>query len=607
VLTYQACEPYRTTGPCVDETKWGELLRNTGFSGCDIVAHDFDDERLYETSAIISTAVNDSQPRNQMAVEIILDPLSETQTQLASAISEGLSKEGYDKVRQIPMTADVGTELSPEAFQVSLLEVEHPLLYKMDCDEFRRLHDLISNTKSLLWVNGGGGTQPSPKFRLCDGLLRVVGEEDQGSRLCILSLEKSSCVNHQAEQIQKVLQSRMQDSERGADSEFTEIGGLLHVGRLVAASSINREVALKKSAQHELVRDFGAEPALSLQIGSPGLLNTLHFAENSSLQQPLGPNEIEIRVQAVGLNFLDVLIALGRLNSQSLGFEFAGEVVRVGNACVKFQMGDRVVAYHPSKFANYVRIREDMAVMKAPDNGLSFEETAAIPIVYGTAWLTLNHTARLQPGESVLIHSGAGGTGQAAIQIAHYLGATVFTTVSSSAKKQFLMQEYNIPEERIFSSRNTLFAKGIRRLTGGRGVDVVLNSLSSDQLVASWECVAPYGRFVEIGKNDIITNSKLSMAQFLKNVSFHGVDLSTMAGDRPQLLVTALQEIFALIDAGKLSPKSVEIYGISEIEQAFRHMQSGKNIGKTVLSMRPTDQVKVGKPLHAWCAVVDHF
>ncbi|KAL2793731.1 polyketide synthase [Aspergillus keveii] len=589
---WRGSESYRTAGPCIDEVKWDELLHNNGFSGCDIVAHDFDDERLYETSAIISTAVDDSQPRNQMAVEIILDSQSQTQTQLASAISESLFKAGIDQVRHVPMSADVGTELSPEAFQVSLLEVEHPLLYRMDCNDFQHLHDLISNTKSLLWVNGGGGTQPCPKFRLCDGLLRAVGEEDQESRLCVLSLEQSSCVNHQAEKILKVLQSRMQESDRGADTEFTEIGGLLHVGRLVNATSINREVALKKSAQHELVRDFGAEPALSLHIGSPGLLNTLHFAEDSSLQKPLGPNEIEIRVRAVGLNFLDVLIALGRLNSQSLGFEFAGEVVRVGHACVKFHLGDRVVAYHPSKFANYVRIREDMAVMKVPDNGLSFEETAAIPIVYGTAWLTLNHTARLQPGESVLIHSGAGGTGQAAIQIAHYLGATVFTTVSSSAKKQFLMQEYNIPEERIFSSRNTLFAKGIRRLTGGRGVDVVLNSLSSDQLVASWECVAPYGRFVEIGKNDIITNSKLSMAQFLKNVSFHGVDLSTMAEDHPQLLLTALQEIFALIDVGKLSPKSVEIYGISEIEQAFRHMQSGRNIGKTVLSMRPTDQVK---------------
>ncbi|KAL2835360.1 hypothetical protein BJY01DRAFT_252737 [Aspergillus pseudoustus] len=589
---WRGSESYRTAGPCVDEVKWDELLRNTGFSGCDIVAHDFDIGCLHETSVIISTAVDDSQARNQQAVEIILDPLNQAQTELASLISEGLYKAGNDRVRPIPMTADIGSTLSPVAFQVSLLEIENPFLYSMDCDEFRHLHSLISNTKSLLWVNGGGGAQRCPKFRLCDGLFRAVGEENQGSRLCILSLEQSACVDHQAEQIRKVLLSRMQDSDRRADSEFTEIGGLLHVGRLVNASSINREVALRKSAQHELVREFGAESALSLQVGSPGLLNTLHFVEDSSLQQPLGPNEIEIWVRAVGLNFLDVLIALGRLNRRSLGFEFAGEVVRVGHACEKFQLGDRVVAYYPSNFANYVRVREDMAVMKAPNNGLSFEETAAMPIVYGTAWLTLNHTARLQPGESVLIHSGAGGTGQAAIQVAHYLGATVFTTVSSPTKKRFLMQEYNIPEERIFSSRNTLFAKGIRRLTGGRGVDVVLNSLSSDQLVASWECVAPYGRFVEIGKNDILINSKLSMAQFKNNVSFHGFDASAMVEDRPQLLVTALQEILLLIDAGKLSlPKPVEIYGISEIEQAFRHMQSGKNIGKTVLSLRSTDQV----------------
>ncbi|KAF7179631.1 hypothetical protein CNMCM7691_008680 [Aspergillus felis] len=588
---WRGSESYRQSGPCVDEVKWGELLQYAGFSGCDIVVHDYDDDRCHETSMIVSTAVNDYQSQNLKGVDIILNPQSQTQIQLASKIRECLLKAGIEQVKQVPMIEDLSEKLSPEKFHISLLEVEHPFLYGMNRDEFQRLHGLIIQTNNLLWVNGGGGLQPCPKFRLGDGLFRVVTEEDPSTKLCILSLERSSCLDHQSEQILKVLLAMMEDSDRMADTEYTEIGGLLHVGRLVNASSINQEVTLRKTPQQTLVGEYGAGPPLCLQIGTPGLLNTLHFIEDKSLQQHLGHNEIEIRAEAVGLNFRDVLTALGRLDSQTLGGEFAGEVVRVGHSCERFQPGDRVVAYYPSNFANYVCVQEDMAVIKIP-NELSFEDAAAIPVAYGTAWLTLNRIARLQPGESALVHSGAGGTGQAAIQVAQYLGATVFTTVSSQAKKNFLIHEYGIPEEHISSSRNTLFAKGIRRLTGGKGVDVVLNSLSSDELVASWECMAPYGRFVEIGKHDILSNTKLPMAQFMKNVSFNAFDLAAMMQDRPQLLITALQEILSLIKAGKLSlSNSVQVYGISEIEQAFRHMQSGRNIGKTVLKLRPTDQV----------------
>ncbi|GFF87206.1 hypothetical protein IFM53868_05068 [Aspergillus udagawae] len=589
---WRGSESYRQSGPCVDEVKWGELLQYSGFSGCDIVMHDYDDDRCHETSMIVSTAVNDYQSQNPKGVDIILNPLSQKQIQLASKIGECLLKAGIEQVTHVPMIEGLSEKLSPEKFHISLLEVEHPFLYGMNRDEFQRLHDLIIRTNNLLWVNGGGGLQPCPKFRLGDGLFRVVIEEDPSTMLCILSLERSSCLDHQSKQIVKVLLAMMEDSDRMADTEYTEIGGLLHVGRLVNASSINQKVTLRKTPQQTLMGEYGAGPPLCLQIGTRGLLNTLHFIEDKSLQQHLGHNEIEIRAEAVGLNFRDVLTALGRLDSRTLGGEFAGEVVRVGHSCERFQPGDRVVAYYPSNFANYVRVQEDMAVIKIPNNLLSFEDAAAIPVAYGTAWLTLNRIAKLQPGESVLVHSGAGGTGQAAIQVAQYLGATVFTTVSSLTKKSFLIHEYGIPEERIFSSRNTLFVKGIRLLTGGKGVDVVLNSLSSDGLVASWECVAPYGRFVEIGKHDILSNTKLPMAQFMKNVSFNAFDLAAMMQDRPQLLVTALQEILSLIEAGKLSPSnSVQVYGISEIEQAFRHMQSGRNIGKTVLKLRPTDQV----------------
>ncbi|PKY05111.1 KR-domain-containing protein [Aspergillus campestris IBT 28561] len=598
-------ETYRTMNPCVDEAKWDELLKEAGYSGCDVVVTDYNDERCHECSMIVSTAVIDEPTRpSHPAINIILNPLSTVQLKLAARLSKLLQNAGIDNITQLTFQDCLSNKVTPDALSICLLETQDEFLYDIDELDFINFRDLLTHTRSLLWVDGGGGHQPNPKFRLIDGLFRVISDENQNTRLTILSLEPISTAEHQAEQILKIVTSIMGDMDKHLDTEYVEIDGMLHVGRLVHASSLNQEVATKKLPQQTETRTFGGDLPLRLEVGTPGLLNTLHFVEDKRMQAPLKPNEIEIRSKAVGLNFRDVLIALGRLNSNTLGGEFAGEVTRVGDECHKFKPGDRVVVYHPSHYANYVRVREDMAVIKIPGDWLSFVDAAAMPVTYGTAWLTLNRIAQLQRGESVLIHSGAGGTGQTAIRIAQYLGATIFTTVSSESKKQFLMDQYNIPGEHIFSSRNTLFAKGIRRLTGNKGVDVVLNSLASDEFIASWESIAPYGLFVEIGKNDILSNSKLPMGQFEKNVSFSAFDLVAMSVDRPQLVISALEEVFDLIEGRKLPvPQSAQIYEVGEIEQAFRQMQSGKNMGKAVIELRDDDQVEAvmdTKPTYAF-------
>ena len=154
-------------------------------------------------------------------------------------------------------------------------------------------------------------------------------------------------------------------------------------------------------------------------------------------------------------------------------------------------------------------------------------DAAAIPAKSGLAWAVIHDIARIQTGESILIHAAAGGTGQAAIQIARYLVATVFVTAGSQSKKQLLIDEHGIAEAYIFYSRDTRFAKGINRMIKGRGVDVVIKSLTGESLVASWECIASYGLSIEIGKRDIASNAKLPMFSFCKNASFIGFDAST--------------------------------------------------------------------------------
>ena len=300
--------------------------------------------------------------------------------------------------------------------------------------------------------------------------------------------------------------------------------GILHINRLVEAKKPNEHVFLR-TAQPVRTREFEGFPPLKLNVRTPGLLDSLEFVEDTSFEESLAPDEIEVDVQAIGVNFKDCLIILGRVDSEKIGSKFAGIALSVGARCSQFQQGDRVTVFDFECYRTRVRVKEGQAV-KIPD-GMSFVEAASIPTTFSSAYYSLIEVARLQREESVLIHAGSGGTGQAAIQLAAHIGAEIFTTVSSMQKKRLLMEIYNLDEDHIFYSRDISFADGIKRMTGGQGVDVVLNSLSGDGVTASWGFVAPFGRFLEIGRHDIDSGGQLPMAPFIKNLSFIGVACRT--------------------------------------------------------------------------------
>jgi NADPH:quinone reductase-like Zn-dependent oxidoreductase len=206
-------------------------------------------------------------------------------------------------------------------------------------------------------------------------------------------------------------------------------------------------------------------------------------------------------------------------------------------------------------FSTYARC-PTTSVAQIPDT-MSFEVAATIPVVFCTAYYSLFDLGQLQPGERVLIHAGAGGVGQAAIMVAQMIGADIFVTVGSLDKKRFLMTQYGISEDRIFYSRDTSFARGIRRATGGVGVDVVINSLAGDLLRETWECLAPFGRFIEIGKADITKNTRLDMLPFENNVTFASVDLTKVAKFRPQLMKRLMGDVCRLVHEKSVHPISV--------------------------------------------------
>jgi NADPH:quinone reductase-like Zn-dependent oxidoreductase len=587
-------ETHCQSGRFIAELQWDELLRQTGYSGLDVSMPDLKDKALNECSLMISTAVEDELNSTLLGIEVVYDPAQTDQLALAHSIADQCESLGCSPVHRVSISEALEGQQNDETLRVFILELQRPVLTSVQQESFEQMQTLLSSTLHGLWITQGGGVLPNkPHFRLAEGLLRVLMEENSRRKLHLLSIEDNEGALGASQQISKLVRFLSSGAAKEADTEYLEQDGILHIPRVVTPSQLNEIMSQKSSKQQQTVQSFDCQIPLQLDATSPGLITGFKFIEDTPAHDPLKANEIEITVKCAGVNFRDVLIAVGQLKASHTGSECSGIISRVGDAVTKFQVGYSVAALGDGCFATSIRVQENGPVVKIPA-GISFEEAAALPVNYATAYVALHNVARIQPGESVLIHSGTGGTGQAAIQIAKNVGATVFVTVGSQSKKQFLVDTYQIPESNIFSSRTTLFAQAIKHRTGNKGVDVVLNSLAGESLLASWECMAPYGRFLEIGKRDILSNQGLPMAQFLRNVTYSGVDLAAMSVERPEVCAAALEKVFALVQEGKLHPSQpIHQHGVGDIEKAFRILQGGQHVGKMVLEMRPDDQVTV--------------
>ena len=349
------------------------------------------------------------------------------------------------------------------------------------------------------------------------------------------TLEISPAEENLAELVVKVFQKVSAGDEATKlepDREWAVDRGMIKIGRYYPFS------LSQKLAASPICNEKG-NCVKSLQIGKPGLLESLRW-EASSVSDTLPEGDVEIEVRAVGLNFRDLLASMGTILSDtaSLGTEFSGIVCRICSCLSSandLKIGDRVMGFAlHGCMATKIR-SSSTQVLKIPES-LSFDDAATMPICFATAVRSLLDVGQVKAGQSVLIHSAAGGLGKAAIQICKYLGAEIFATVGGDEKRQHLISACSIPGNRIFNSRDDSFTSGIMSATNGQGVDVVLNSLSGNLLHASWRCVAKFGKLIELGKKDLMGHAMLDMQPFLANRSYCCVELFELTRERPQLM-----------------------------------------------------------------------
>ncbi|MER7702346.1 type I polyketide synthase [Kitasatospora sp. NPDC097605] len=405
------------------------------------------------------------------------------------------------------------------------------------------------------------------------GFVRVLSHEQPELRPAVLDVERRTT----AEEVAAELLSCPDEQD-----EVAHRGGTRYLARLRNAPLDERE------RRHSAV-DRRCD-RVALHLARPGDLDSFEFVAQSR-RRP-GPGEVEVRVDATSVNFINVLQAMGVYQRFNAGeeradvcaFDGAGVITAVGDGVRNAQVGDRVAAMfvdgaESAVMSSFATVRDD-CLLPVP-RAVRTRDAAGLPCAYLTAWYALRHLARLRPGEKVLIHSASGGTGLAALNLARVLRAEVWATAGSEAKRDYLR---GLGVEHVMDSRTLDFAEQVRELTGGRGVDVVLNSLTGPAQSAGLGLLAHRGRFIELGKRDIYADTRLGLLPFRRNTSFAGVDVLMMMRQDPALLAEGYRELTALLADGTLPLLPVTEHPVAEAASVFHTMAAARHTGKLVLT-----------------------
>lgn len=344
-------------------------------------------------------------------------------------------------------------------------------------------------------------------------------------------------------------------------------------------SRFERVFGAYRPAQKTVVtRSASLDEPLRLRVGSKGRPEEIHF-EPSDRREP-GAGEVELRVLGVGINRADTWKVDGRFHRTGSepefweagpGMECAGEIVRVSEGS-RFSVGDRVVALLPGLFQTYATV-SDALVVKLPD-GMD-AALAGVPVAYLTAWRGLVEVAGLRAGERVFVHQASGGVGLAAIDIAQWIGAEVFASAGTEERRAFLREQ---GVKHVFSSDSREFGAAVRTIEGG--VDVVIGAFEGTTRNIAMDFLREGGRFIELGRKDLVEDGELALSAFRRNLVFASVDLDLLARKRPEWVRETLEKIFERFAEGSLRQRRTTAVPAAEVAKAFDELSANRHVGK---------------------------
>ncbi|KAJ5604827.1 hypothetical protein N7510_009981 [Penicillium lagena] len=544
---------------------WSRELQQAGFYG--VEGHSYDGKPPYHLNRNLISRIPREDHLHDDTV-YFLYPSETPRHSWLCKVEEYFIQSGHTVKR-----CTIGEEIPHKQRVISFLDLDGPFFSNISDQNWAKFQKLINTSAQVLWVTNSVELNcANPDFALVMGVSRTARQEqemqfgtlqiDIFDRVAVEALLKVS-----AKFFRRTDQSGLLD----ADYEFALHDGCVYIPRMQWKSLADR-----------LLHAPELEAPAKLEIGSYGSLDSLFWVQDEV--DPPGVGEVEVEIKFVGLNFRDVMIALGVMASKDqLGMEASGIVQRCGPGVNQFRPGDRVMIIHFGLFRTRMVLSANLCTHLPPS--MSLEDSAGMPVAFATALYCLLDIGRLEKGQSVLIHAACGGVGLAAMQICQMIGAKVYATVGSEEKAQFLIERFGIPRNHIFSSRDTSFLPKLMHETNAQGVDIVINSLAGELLHASWKCVAEFGKMIEIGKRDFLEHGTLDLEAFGGNRAFFGVDLIRLA-EKPELRTRLVRQLVELYEERKISPiHPLKLISNTDTHEAFRYLQQGLHMGKIVMKM----------------------
>ncbi|KAJ5102991.1 Acyl transferase/acyl hydrolase/lysophospholipase [Penicillium argentinense] len=573
-------EPIRKWCPYIPACEWDALLVESGFSGVDIEYPSSDDKDLSWLSIMVSTALDVQEKRFRNVY--ILSSDNERSLDIVDCITQLLEVDGQSCVMALK-PIDLDRVDFGDSLCISLLDLYQPFLSSMQKGDYRSIKKMLLYCPNLLWVTPDQRDNPFSSMSM--GLLRTVRWEKDAYDSNIVTLAVADQLNVAAEDLSVwicgIVKHQFENQyEKGRHAEYLLQNHIVHIGHLREFVSADDFLSMQSAPQGDIGHSKSSLHLENLQPTakrSRGLRNIRHD------RQKLSDDQVQVEARAVGL----------RPNIPSTGapVEGAGIVSKIGCAVKDLAVGDKVVFLADGLSGNFsqasARINQGSAV-RVPDS-IPFEVAASLPTAFVTALYGLGEIARLSPSDTVLIHSGADAVGQAAIQYAQFIGAKIYTMVSTVESQQLLVSEYGIPEERIFSSNSLNFALGILKCTSDDGVDVVFNTLTGEARTETLSCVAACGHFVDASTKSL-SNSTMEIVPTHRAVSISNIDIALLVRHRPGVVKRLIETTLALYSKGMLGQViPVNFLELNDLKHGMQALPEEKRAGAAVFIPNPAD------------------
>ncbi|KAL0937175.1 polyketide synthase [Colletotrichum truncatum] len=574
----------RIWGPLMSAPSWDNHLINSGFGGLDIVLEDFSGSPHQMSSILVSTASSLDDTTGCLAPNYIITSREATELNVSDGIAKKICQQGGScEITTLPSTAV--KELAG-ATCVVLSEFDTPTLMDMTKEVFEALKRVITQCKVILWVTRGVS---DPNAELVTGLARVIRSERSNVRFLTLAFDQTAAEDLVVEKCLSLLRMVRNETE----NSFRVINNVVNVSRLVQADYLTNHIQAQTGALNVVDKLLGDEASrsLSLKVGNAGKIDSLRYEDDPIFGTSLGDHEVEFKTMACGLTVSWMASALEKSEESSLLGEAAGIVTKTGSAS-KFQVGDRVFGLSSSG-ALKTRVRStDGLLVKLPDTA-TWSHGASIPIDYATAYATLCDMGTVRKGDIVLIHTGSSHLGKAFIHLAQLLGAEVFATVQNQKERDSLETVCGVSGDHIFGSRDRSIRKKLQSMTNGRGVNILINTTNNDFYEDMVECVAPFGRVVNVGQQDIESGPRLPRG---RNIRLESFDLALYAAYDLARLEDIFQRMADLVltnwesISSFLSPVA---YSFGQAQEAINHFRSQGQSTKIVMEPHDNDLVPI--------------